>query len=187
MQQSRGAPQTFTSGKMDDQQFDGNGGVCTFMVYLVRSMARMVIFITTQLFPFTVCFNYSGSEFWFVNSPGSKRVLLLRGATYRFQARLRGKQLTHPSLAHTFFFSIALSVVSVVSVALLLLFIMVRQGGRKRPRGNLGDGSRLSPSSPDNPNHSPANLPPPQANVQSSSSVRWPFPNNAFQTTHFKF
>lgn len=64
---------------------------------------------------------------------------------------------------------------------------MVRQGGRKRPRGNLGDGSRLSPSSPDNPDHSPANLPPPQVNVQSSNSVRWPFPNNAFQTIHFKF
>lgn len=88
-------------------------------------MARMVIFNTTQLFPLIVCFNFSRSEFWSSKAPGSKRVLFFKGTLRRFKARLRGKQLSHPSLAQAFCFSIAFCDVSIVSVALLFLLNMV--------------------------------------------------------------
>ena len=72
-------------------------------------------------------------------------------------------------------------------MALPALLNMVRQSGRNRPRGRHGSGSCPIASCSKNPEQSPVNLPPSQANVHHPSPIRKLILNSAFQTTHFKF
>lgn len=132
-------------------------------------------------------------RFYYAKVPHSRISTALRGKLSKAQ-EFRIEHVSFPSRAYSvcltqsLFQSFHLPVVVYgYSMPSPSLFIMVRQGGRKRSRGRRGSGKPSMAGHSEDPEQSPINLPSSHVQAPPPSPVRGLTPNSAFQTTHFKF